>query len=734
MKDKNKGVLYLLLSIVAIALLAIVVFIGIGEHHRGSAKNIKLGLDLAGGVSITYEAVEENVTQKQMSDARYRLQQRAELYSTESAVYQEGENRINIDIPGVTDANAILEELGKAGSIQFVESEGAVEMEANGEYKLLYTIDELYEMNKIIIDGADIADAKAYTQTQGATSNEVHLSLNASGKKKFAEGTQKNIQKNIAVVYDGQVIVNPVVNAAITDGNAVISGRYTYDEADKLASIIRIGALPVELKEIRSNVVGAKLGEDAIRTSVMAGVIGFVLILLFMIIYYRIPGVAASIALTLYVVATLLILNGADVTLTLPGIAGIILSIGMAVDANVIIFTRIKEELATGKTVRSSIKLGFDKALSAIVDGNVTTLIAAAVLWFKGSGTVKGFAQTLAIGIVLSMFTALFVTKFILNALYRIGLDDVKFYGIQKTPKIFNFVGNMKKYFLISGLVVVVGIGALIFNQVNTKEILNFGLDFKGGTSTEVTFNQGVDQELKNNVTNLIKETTGEIAEISEVKGTDSLIIKTKELSLDQRQALESKLIEVYDVEESKIATTSISGSVSDEMKSDAIWAVLMATICMLIYIWIRFKDISFGASAIIALLHDVMAVLMIYAVLRISVGNTFIACMLTIVGYSINATIVIFDRIRENKLAMRNKDTLADVVNNSISQTISRSINTSLTTLIMVLILAVLGVDSIKEFAIPLLAGIIFGAYSSICITGTIWYLLKSKIGVAKR
>lgn len=732
-KDTKKGILNLAIIVIVIAAMLVVVFVGIGKHHKGKAEHIKLGLDLAGGVSITYQAVKDDVTQEQLADTTYRLQQRADLYSTESAVYQEGENRINIDIPGVTDANAILEELGKAGSIQFVESDGAVATLGQGMYYLQSSIEELYEQGKVIIDGADIATAKAVTRTDGITSYEVQLTLNESGKKKFAEATTRNVNKQIAIVYDGAILINPSVNEPITDGVAVITGQNSFAEAEKLASTIRIGALPVELEEIRSNVVGAKLGSDAIRTSLLAGIIGFVLILLFMIVYYRIPGVAASIALIMYVAATLLVLNGMNVTLTLPGIAGIILSIGMAVDANVIIFTRIREEIATGKTVRSAIKLGFDKALSAIIDGNVTTLIAAAVLWFKGSGTVKGFAQTLAIGIILSMFTALFVTKFILNALYNLGLDKEGYYGVQKPVKVINFVGNMKKYFLLSGVVILIGIGALIFNKSSIGEILNYGLDFKGGTSTEVTFNEETTQQLKDDVAALIKTETGENAEISTVQGTNALLIKTKELSLDKRKAVESKLIETYGVEEKNIATESISGSVSDEMKSDAIWAVIIATICMLIYIWIRFKDINFGASAVIALIHDVLVVLMVYAVLRISVGNTFIACMLTIVGYSINATIVIFDRIRENKAVMRSKDTLDMVVNNSISQTISRSINTSLTTLIMVLVLAILGVDAVREFAIPLLAGIICGAYSSICITGTIWYVFKAKLSKKK-
>lgn len=707
MSDKRNGTVRLLLVFLAIVLMGLVAFVGIGSHHRGSAKNIKLGLDLAGGVSITYQTVEEKPTSQQMDDTIYKLQRRVENYSTESAVYQEGSNRINVDIPGVTDANQILEELGKAGSIQFVDEAG-----------------------NVVIDGADISTAKPQTLTQGATSYGVSLELNPSGAKKFAEATAANIGKRISIIYDGREIQSPHVNQAITDGKAIIEGQASFDAADSLASIIRIGALPLELRELRSNVVGAKLGVEAINTSLLAGIIGFILVIIFMIIFYRIPGLAAGIALIAYVAAMLLLLNGLDVTLTLPGVAGIILSIGMAVDANVIIFTRIKEELAKGKTVRSAIKTGFEKALSAIVDGNITTLIAAAVLWLKGPGTIKGFAQTLAIGIILSMITALFVTKFILYALYNLGLDNEKFYGVQKQVKAFRFVKNMKKYLLISGALIFIGIAFMIVNKTSTGEILNYGLDFKGGTSMEVTFNQPVTNELRLEMETMFKDVTGENADTAAVQGTNAMLIKTKELDLEKRKAIEEKLISDYGVEAAAIATESISGTISGEMKTDAIIAVIIATICMLIYIWIRFKDLNFGASAVLALLHDVLVVLMVYAVLRISVGNTFIACMLTIVGYSINATIVIFDRIRENKAAMRNKDTLEEVVDNSISQTISRSINTSFTTLIMVVLLAILGVDTVREFAIPLMAGIVCGAYSSICITGTVWYTLKTKIG----
>ena len=710
MNDKKKSILGLAAVLISIAVLTYVALVGIGEGNKGSVSGIRLGLDLAGGVSITYQTVEENPSIESMDDTVFKMQKRAENYSTEAVVYKEGENRINIDIPNVKDANEVLEGLGKAGSIEFVDESGA-----------------------IVIDGSDVETAQAMTTADsktGLNQNVVKLTLNSKGASKFAKATEANIGKQIAIIYDREVVSAPVVQSAITDGVAIISGQETFEEAEELASTIRIGALPLELEEIQSKVVGATLGLQAVNTSLMAGVIGFVLIIIFMIVLYRIPGVAASIALVFYVVAEVVLLNFLDVTLTLPGIAGIILSIGMAVDANVIIFTRIKEELTTGKTVRSSIKLGFNKALSAIVDGNVTTLIAAVVLWLKGSGTIKGFAQTLTIGIILSMFTALFITKVLLHAFYELGCDEVKFYGLEKQRKEIDFVGNVKKTYALAGVLILIGIGALVMNKMQIGGILNYGLDFRGGTSTEVTFpeTESISDDLKLDVERVFMEIAGSNCEIAQLEERNALVIKTDELSLEQRKELEIVLEDQFNVDTSSIQMESISAIVSGEMKSAAIVSVIIAGIGMLLYIWFRFKNVTFGAGAVLALLHDVMIVLMVYAVSRISVGNTFIACMLTIVGYSINATIVIYDRIRENLESDKEERTLKEVVNASINQTFTRSINTSVTTLIMVVMLAILGVESVREFAIPLMAGVIAGGYSSVCIAGTLWYLLNKK------
>ena len=700
--SKTKGLLGLLVLLVAVGLF--------GFFGYDTMDDIKLGLDLAGGVSITYQAVEENPTSEEMSDTIYKLQQRVQNYSTEAVVYQEGNNRINIDIPGVSDANAILEELGKPGSLVFTDETG-----------------------KTILTGDQVASAKAgIIEQNGQKSYVVSLTFTDEGTKAFADATAANVGKRIAIIYDNMIYSNPVVREAITGGQCQIDGMTDYNEAENLAATIRIGSLSLELEELRSNVVGAQLGQQAISTSLKAGAIGFAIVAVFMMVVYLIPGVAAVIALALYVGLVLIMLTAFDVTLTLPGVAGIILSVGMAVDANVIIFTRIKEEIGLGHSVKAAIKAGFSKALSAILDGNITTLIAAAVLYFRGSGTVKGFASTLAIGIVLSMFTALFITKGALYALYAVGFEDPKFYGTKKDGKIINFLGKKNLCFILSIVVIVSGWVGMAMHKGQTGYILNYGMDFTGGTSTNVTFNEEMSlDDISAKVVPVVSKITGDAdVQTQKVAGTNEVIIKTKTLDVEQRQQLEDAMVENFGVDAEKITAESISGAVSTEMKKDAVWAVTIATILMLLYIWFRFKDIRFAASAILALIHDVLVVVTFYSLAKWSVGSTFIACMLTIVGYSINATIVIFDRIREN-LALKkagSKQTLEEIVNLSITQTFTRSINTSLTTFVMVFVLFLLGVSSIREFALPLMVGIVCGTYSSVCVTGALWYVLTTR------
>ena len=852
MKNVGKGIVKL---IVILALIAGAVYIG-----KEAAPLIKLGLDLDGGVSITYQAAKDNPTAEEMGDSVYKLQLKAQDYSTEAEVYQEGGNKINIDIPGVSDANGILEELGKPGTLYFVEGNltwpllatdseidditenpntatasglnsgrstsyysggvkvgettaedlvtgpGVVnsnESQANADLtsetiagytntegvaatanpavdNILgdnvhiegadviqnpdgsiqiggtaqegatviqqgtptagseeipnydYTKPPIFSDDQIVVSGNDITSARGgmYSDSYGQTQYVVDLAFTDEGKQKFAEATERNLGQPIYIIYNGEIVSAPTVQSVISEGRAQITGMESLETAERLASTIRIGALKLELEVLRSNVVGAKLGQDAISTSLKAGLIGFAIICLFMILVYRLPGLAASLALTMYVGLTLFFIQSFNITLTLPGIAGIILSIGMAVDANVIIFTRIKEEIGAGKNTRTAVKEGYNKALSAILDGNITTLIAAFVLNLKGTGSIKGFAATLALGIVLSMFTALFVTRFIMRAMLDLGLDNEILYGKKVDNKIVDFVGFRKISYAISLALIIVGIAFIAFNAAKGNGGFNYGLDFKGGSSTSVEFNEDLSlNDIDSRVVPIFENITNSSdIQTQKVANSNQVIIKSRTLSLEEMKTLYETLESSFGIPEEKITTENISGAVSVQMRRDAIVAVIISTILMLIYIWFRFKDIRFAGSAVIAviaLLHDCLVTIGFYAVFRWTVDSTFIACMLTIVGYSINATIVIFDRIRENLGRLRGTS-LENIVNTSVTQTFTRSINTSLTTLIMVIVLYVLGVNSIKAFALPLIIGIICGGYSSICITGPLWYDFK--------
>ncbi|MCR5655917.1 MAG: protein translocase subunit SecD [Butyrivibrio sp.] len=752
-----KSVVALLVALLLLGGLGYTSVYGLGSDKSGSLKSINLGLDLAGGVSITYEVLGDGTpSAEDMSDTIYKLQQRVDQYSTESQVYQEGSNRINIEIPGVTDANKILEELGQPGNLYFiaqtdsegnenytynsgftVDEDGNYVLSEDGQigYVLNKSIEELEKEGSIVLKGEDVADAQAGYQNSGtANTQEVVVSLDFTdaGKTKFAEATKKAFAngESIAIYYDGEFISVPNVQAEITDGRAIITGEKTFEDASNLASMIRIGGLKLQLNELRSNVVGAQLGSDAIHTSMIAAIVGFIAIILFMIIVYKLLGVAASIALMFYCGLEILLLSAFEITLTLPGIAGIILSVGMAVDANVLVFARIREEISSGKDVKAAIKAGYGKALSAILDGNITTLIAAAILGLRGTGTVKGFASTLALGIVVSMFTALFVTRAISNIFYGLGLEDKKWYGKAKELKLFDFTTKRKLFYCISVAIIVIGFVVMGINGGRGEGAFNYSLDFVGGTSTSVTFNeQWTTEKLDSEIVPKIRDLTGvDSVQVQTVAGSNQVIFKTVTLTVDQREAVDNMFKTDYSVPADSIAAESISSTISNEMRADATSAMIIALILMLAYIWVRFRDIKFGAAAIIALAHDALVVITCYALTRIQVGGTFIAAILTIIGYSINDTIVTFDRIRENQVFLNRKDQLDDLVNKSVSQTITRSLFTSVTTFIMVLALAVFGVPDIRNFALPLMVGVVAGTYSSIFIASPVWLDLKKK------
>lgn len=726
-KTKRNAVLVIIAFLLVLGVAIYTAIFGVAD--RGKVEYIKLGLDLKGGLSVTYEIQEDNYSDKDLEDTKYKIEKRVEAYTNEYSVYKDGDKKITAEIPGVTNADEILSALNIEGKLEFLDPDNYTKWSQGQEYEAALT-------------GDDIKNATAGIDSDNGNDNVVQLVFTDDGAQKFADVTSANVGNIVYIIYDNEVVSAPRVQSAITGGSAEINSISTYEEAEQLATTIRIGALPLTLKQVRSNIVGATLGSDAISTSLKAGAIGIALVFVIMIIVFRIPGLVASFALAFYTVLDLLLINLFNVTLTLPGIAGVILSVGMAVDANVIIFTRIKEELADGKSVKQAVKGGFHNALSAIIDGNVTTLIAALVLGIFGTGTIKGFAITLAIGVVLSVFTALAISQSLLTALVNLGINDVKFFGVARVPKKTNFV-KAGKFCMLGSLIVIIACFCMmpVFNKSKGSP-LNFSVEFAGGTSLTVGFDKEYTlSDAEKEIVPVIADAAG-IGEagisVQTVAGTNEIVFKMPELIDDGtddsqmakvRTALTDKLN--ADVKEANV----ISGSVSSEMSKNAIFAVSLAAVLMLIYIAIRFHDVKFGTSAVIALLHDVAMVFCLYIILRLTVGNTCIACLLTIVGYSINATIIIFDRIRENADVMRTKKaSYKDIVNLSINQTFSRTIYTSLTTFVTIFVLYIMGVASIKEFALTLMAGIIVGAYSSVCITGPLWYYMKTKLGKGRK
>ena len=726
-KTKRNAVLVIIAFLLVLGVAIYTAIFGVAD--RGKVEYIKLGLDLKGGLSVTYEIQEDDYSDKDLEDTKYKIEKRVEAYTNEYSVYEDGDKKITAEIPGVTNADEILEALNIEGKLEFLDPDNYTKWSQGQEYEAALT-------------GDDIKNATAGIDSDNGNDNVVQLAFTDEGAQKFADVTAANVGNIVYIIYDNKVVSAPTVQSAITGGSAEINKIGSYEEAEQLATTIRIGALPLTLKQVRSNIVGATLGSDAISTSLKAGAIGIALVFLIMIIVFRIPGLVASFALAFYTILDLLVLNLFNVTLTLPGIAGVILSVGMAVDANVIIFTRIKEELADGKSVKQAVKGGFHNALSAIIDGNVTTLIAALVLGIFGTGTIKGFAITLAFGVVLSVFTALAVSQSLLTALVNLGVTDAKYFGVAREPKKTNFV-KAGKFCMLGSLIVIIACFCMMpVNNKSKGSPLNFSVEFAGGTSLTVGFDKEYSlSEAEKDIVPVIAEAAG-IGEagisVQTVSGTNEIVFKMPELSDDGtddsqmskvRSALTDKL--GADVKEANV----ISGSVSSEMSKNAIFSVILAAILMLIYIAIRFHDVKFGASAVIALLHDVAMVFCLYIILRLTVGNTCIACLLTIVGYSINATIIIFDRVRENIGVMKpKKASYKDIVNLSINQTFSRTIYTSLTTFVTIFVLYIMGVASIKEFALTLMAGVVIGAYSSVCITGPLWYYMKTKLGKTEK
>lgn len=684
---------------------------------------IRLGLDLVGGSRIVYEAeIPDGYNQANLADDMNSVQKviRQRLTDkgfTEATVTLTGDNRVTVEIPQITNPEEAVQTLGTTAQLTFVDADG-----------------------KEWLTGSDIKKATyGYGRPTGNEVTDVHyvqVQFTSEGQKKFAEATGNIAARTdgtnvLYIVMDNQIISYPSVSSQIDSDSCVISGSFTRDSASELADLINAGQIPFSLKQVELRSVGPQLGADAMRTSLIAGAIGIVLVMLFMLIVYRIPGLVASIALCFYMVLEALIFSLVRVNLSLPGIAGIILSIGMAVDANVIIFERVKEELKNGKTVKSAIDSGFKRAFTAILDSNITTLIACAVLFFLGTGTIVGFATTLGIGVIVSMFTALTVTHFLLNRMVDFRIRNPKAYGLRDREagkQRFAILKNFKIFGGISALLVVTGLVALILLPFG-KNLFNLSIDFAGGTEMEFNMHTEVTQDVQTEVSGLFKDATGVDASsvTSSGDGNEDVLIRSTSITSEQRAAVIDKMLEKYSLADTDILNNNdVSASIGSDLQRSAVICSVLAIVLMMLYITFRFEMTS-GMAAVCCLMHDLLIMLSVYVWLQIPLDSNFIAAALTILGYSINASIIVFDRVRENLRTARRED-FASVAERSVWQTMGRTINTTLTTLFTIGMVFILGVPSLKQFTLPLIVGILAGGWSSVLLSCSLWNVFRKK------
>lgn len=716
MNLKVRRILSLLILVIVLFGWYVSVF-GIGQY-KSIKDALKFGLDINGGVYVVMEAQ----TDLKGKELRGVMEQTKEVLNnrvnamgiSESTVVIEGKNRLRVEMPGVKDAEAAIDQIGKTAQLRFILADGSE-----------------------VLTGNMVKDASISPDSQNG-GYKINLKFDRKGSKLFEEGTAKalsntvkptiqGMQANqIAIVLDDKVVTNPRVQQVISNGSCEITsgaGGYDKDEASTTAALIRGGALPVSLKEISSSVQTATIGEDALEKSVIAGIIGIGLVFLIMIVCYRLLGVVASISLLLYVLLVLWSMSAMGGVLTLPGIAGIILSIGMAVDANVIIFSRIKEEIHAGKTFRVAIDQGFKHALTTVLDAQITTLIATVVLYEIGSTVVKGFALTLMIGIVISIFTAVIITQIFVGLLAnskKLSLNAILGIPKDRESKTFadvklKLLEKRKIFYVISASVIIIG---LVFGIVRGY---NYGIDFTGGTMLE--FDMGKKTSSQEIEKALDKYDLDPQIVFSGEKG-DRVVIKTiKALENNERSKIVNTMKEEFNLkDESVLASEQFGPTIGKELKTNAVKSIAFAAVGMLIYIIFRFKSWKYGVSSIAGVLHDVLIMLAFYAIFGVTINNPFIAGILTVVGYSINDTIVIFDRIRENRHFYRKKP-LIDVLNFSVAQTLDRSIVTSLTTIVCMIPLFIMVSASIREFVLPLMIGVIVGTYSSIFLCSPLLY-----------
>ncbi|MFJ7369760.1 protein translocase subunit SecDF [Lysinibacillus sp. NPDC098008] len=723
--------------IVAFLLILVLFAAGISTTVNGVLKDIKLGLDLQGGFEVLYEVNElkegQKITPEVVAATATALGNRVNAIGvSEPSIQVEGENRIRVQLAGVEDQESARKLLSTSANLTFRDVD-----------------------DNLLLDGDDLKE-------NGATDsfdqqNRPIVSLKLKDAKKFADITSKIAAKppgeNLLVVWldfeegvdsykaesqkaDPRYASAARVDQTLNTTDVMISGSFTVEETKNLAGILNAGALPVKLDEIYSTSVGAQFGADALNDTIFAGIVGVVIIFLFMLFYYRLPGFISVITLAVFTFLVLVVFDWINAVLTLPGIAAIVLGIGMAVDANILAAERIREELRVGHPVKKAFQLGSKQSLSAIVDAQLTTLLAAAVLFYFGTSSVKGFATTLIISILLSFLTAVWGSRVLLGLLVNSGyFNNPAWFGIAKSKQHsldenigaldlstkfdrFDFVHNRKKFYTLSLAILVAGLVVLgIFR-------LNLGIDFSSGTRIQIEADQTLTKEEVSKYIKSIGFPSDDIV-LSGEKSNSAVVRYKTDLSQADILTFQNETTEKYG---HNPTVSTVSPTVGKELVKNAIKALSLAALGIIIYVAIRFEW-RMGVGAIVSLLHDVFLIVAVFSFMRLEVDITFIAAVLTIVGYSINDTIVTFDRMRENLErydTINDREILANIVNKSLRQTMGRSVNTVLTVIIVVVALLIFGAPSIQNFSIALLIGLVTGMYSSICIAAQIWYSLK--------
>ena len=721
----------------AFVLILVLFAAGIGTTVNGVLKDIKLGLDLQGGFEVLYEVKElkegQKITPEIVTATATALGNRVNAIGvSEPSIQVEGENRIRVQLAGVEDQESARKLLSTSANLTFRDVDDNLLLDGD-DLKENGATDSFDQQNRPIVslklkDAEKFADITSKIAAKPAGQNLMVVWLD------FEEGVDsyKAESQKAKPRYASAATVNQTLNTT----DVMISGSFTVEETKNLAGILNAGALPVKLDEIYSTSVGAQFGTDALNDTIFAGIVGVVIIFLFMLFYYRLPGFVSIITLVIFTFLVLVIFDWINAVLTLPGIAAIVLGIGMAVDANILAAERIREELRVGHPVKKAFQLGSKQSLSAIVDAQLTTLLAAAVLFYFGTSSVKGFATTLIISILLSFLTAVWGSRVLLGLLVNSGyFNNPAWFGIAKSKQHsldenigaldlstrfdrFDFVHNRKKFYTFSLAILVAGLVVLgIFR-------LNLGIDFSSGTRVQIEADQTLTKEEVEKYVDSIDFPSDDIV-LSGEKSNSAVIRYKTDLSQADILKFQKETTEKYG---HNPTISTVSPTVGKELVKNATKALSLAALGIIIYVAIRFEW-RMGIGAIVSLLHDVFLIVAVFSFMRLEVDITFIAAVLTIVGYSINDTIVTFDRMRENLErydTINDREVLANIVNKSLRQTMGRSVNTVLTVIIVVVALLIFGAPSIQNFSIALLIGLITGMYSSICIAAQIWYSLK--------